>query len=128
MTEEQARAIFTLAGIEVKNLYRLPNGYWPDCPDYKEIRDQNPWWLVNTVKYGLIKIGCRKRVISIDWEDTLCRFSVTTDDVTKEDWMVHAWTYYKAVEYLTNFVQVDSEKTRIKAELAKAEYVKKTQV
>lgn len=50
---------------------------------------------------GLIQIGWRKRVISIDWSDTGIRRVVTEDDVTKDDTMVHAYSYAKALAYLT---------------------------
>jgi len=127
MTETEARAIFTLAGIEVFNLWQLPNGYHGpartenlDIPrvyeegvtllTYPQLEFLNsavpsfksPWWLVKT-KHGLIEIGWRKRVISIDWSDTPIRKHVTKDDVTKDLTSVHAWSLEKAVEYLKAF-------------------------
>lgn len=65
MTEDHVRAIFLLAGLSVHKLHKLANQYWPDHPDYAEVRRENPWWLVAT-DAGLVKIGWRKRVISID--------------------------------------------------------------
>ena len=96
----EVHAIFALAGFEVKRVWELANGYWPDHPDYDEVR--TPWWLVDT-DIGLVQIGWRKRVLSIDWGDwgsCEVRALVTKDDVTKGDGMVHAWTTEKAVEYL----------------------------
>lgn len=102
MNEAQMRAIFLLSGIEIISVFELANGYWPDVPNYAELRRESPWWLVRTAA-GLVQIGWRKRVISVDWSDTCVRQVVTPDDVTKEDTMVHAYSYGKAVEYLTTF-------------------------
>jgi hypothetical protein len=101
MKEDYAKALFLLAGIDVLAMYRLENEYWPDTPAYAKERRENPWWLVKT-SFGLIKIGWRKRVISIDWSDTALRLNLTQDDVTKSETYVHAWTYVKALEYLTS--------------------------
>jgi hypothetical protein len=90
--------LFEKAGIEVINHWELPNGYWPKA--YLETSMTSPWWLVQT-SIGMIKIGWRKRVITIHWDATPLRTIVTTDDVTKDDTMVHAWGSEKAVEYLT---------------------------
>lgn len=114
--EEKMRALFTLAGIKVLSCWQLPNGYWPECiPSdwedqnqvgdflrYAKIRASSPWWLVKT-KVGLIKIGWRKRVLNIDWSDTLIRAIVTDDNVTKSHVGVHAWSEEKAIEYLKAF-------------------------
>ena len=95
---EDFEALFRLAGIEVSNWHELPNCYWP--AHYAELRAAHPWWLAMT-PFGAIKIGWRKRVLSISWQDTKVRAIVTKDDVTKEDWLVHAWSLPKALEYLT---------------------------
>lgn len=102
MTKEQVSAIFLLAGLPTTDLHKLANCYWPDAPDYDEIRRANPWWLVITPA-GPIKIGWRKRVISIEWGGTPIRKVITADDVTKGDDHVHAYGYAKAVEHLTAF-------------------------
>lgn len=101
MNAEQVRALFLLAGIEVEKLHQLENKYWPDVPVYAELRRTSPWWLVRT-PFGEIEIGWRKRVMSIDWSDTKLRELITEDDVTKDEHLVHAWTYVKALEYLSN--------------------------
>jgi hypothetical protein len=98
MNEEEAKALFLLAGFNVTRFHRLENQYWPEA--YVEERKRSPWWLALT-EFGPIKIGWRKRVISINWEDTPSRVLVTEDDVTKEPTLVHAWSYVKALEYLT---------------------------
>lgn len=87
----------TLAGFVVRKSWELANGYWPDHPDYDDVRE--PWWLFLT-DLGLIRIGWRKRVIAIDWEACEVRGIVTDDDVTKDATSVHAWKVEKAVEYL----------------------------
>lgn len=100
MTEEMVRALFLVAGIDVLNLWKIENKYWPEA--YVEERRASPWWLVQT-KWGMIEIGWRKRVISIDWKDTPLReINLTLEDVTKTETMIHAWTYIKAVEYLNS--------------------------
>lgn len=88
-------SIFTLAGITVTKHWELPNNYWPDA--YLKLRAENPWWLVSTVECGIIRIGWRKNVISIDWENYHWQ---PTDEVTKDGSSVHAHTLEKAIEYL----------------------------
>lgn len=95
--EARVRALFLLAGIEVKKIYQIENPYWPDA--YVEERKRSPWFLVHTPD-GMMKIGWRKRVLSINWNDTSIRMLVTADSTTKDLDHVHAWTYAKAVEYL----------------------------
>lgn len=99
---DKLRAVFLLADIEVKSFHRLPNGYCPeDCCSHR------PWALVET-KYGLIKIGWRKKVISIEWskdlkihgKDTLAKGD---DWVTSLENGVHAWGYGKAIDQLVSF-------------------------
>lgn len=110
MTEQQLNALFLLAGFEVDRTYKIQNEYWGNDP---EMQQRSPWWLVKT-KFGLIKIGWRKRVINIDWSDTSFRSGestyasgellgpVTNDKVTKNKTIVHAWTYGNAVNYLSS--------------------------
>lgn len=92
-------AILTLAGIEAKSAKQIVNAYWPAHSDYDDMRAKYPWWAVE-VEEGTITIGWRKRVIAIDWSMTSRRGLVTHDDVTKDNAMVHAYSYEKAVEYL----------------------------
>lgn len=102
MTEAEAKSLFTLAGLKVNRVWKLQNQYWPDVDDYLKIRAKHPWWLVMT-DHGLVELGWRKRVISIDWSATNVRAVVTTDDVTKCETLVHAWGFPDAVKYLTNW-------------------------
>lgn len=95
--EQLCRSIFTLAGIEVLRVWRLPNQYWRR----PEADEKSPWFLVKT-DAGLIQIGWRKRAIAIDWGDTNIRQIVTGDEVTKNESLVHALSTAKAVEYLSS--------------------------
>lgn len=101
MSEAEARGIFTLAGLDIERLMVLVDGYGypPSDERFFETPPQQVWWFVKTA-LGWIEIGWRKRVIQIDWTDTALRGSVTPDDVTKSDSMVHAWSVEKAIEYL----------------------------
>ena len=106
MDEGQMKALFLLAGFEVESTYKLVNEY------YSDPQSESPWWLVKT-EFGLIKIGWRKRVINIDWSDTDYKSGVskfyddrpidklTTDETTNWETGVHAWSYGKAVDYLS---------------------------
>jgi len=115
MNEEQVKALFLLAGFNVTRLHRLENKYWPDA--YVELRQKSPWWLAIT-EFGPIQIGWRKRVISINWEDTPARLEVTEDEVTKDKTGVHAWSYSKALEYLTTLAAAQHAARRAVSESA----------
>lgn len=88
----------------------IPNGYGAS-PEYCIF----PWFIVTT-GIGRIKIGWRKRVIHIDWTDTLQKKKTEelfpNEDVTKnsnyeETRYIHAWGYEKAKEYLDIIHKVD---------------------
>ena len=76
----------------------IPNGY---CSEWccKHL----PWFVVTT-KLGRITIGWRKRVISIEWKDSMIKKTAQElfekEDVTKWDTGIHAWGYDKAKEYI----------------------------
>lgn len=91
-------ALLRLSGIKPLAVYEIANQYWGQD---SEVGRANPWWLVLTAA-GPIVIGWRKRVISINWKDTYVRAKATIDEgVTSELDYCHAWSYAKAVEYLT---------------------------
>jgi hypothetical protein len=81
----------------------IPNGY---CSDW--CCRHLPWFIVTT-SIGRIKIGWRKRVINIDWSDTVCHeYSAvlfSDEDTTTYDQYVHAWSMEKAGEYITRIIQ-----------------------
>ncbi len=102
MTELEMRALMLLAGFDVIKSERRPNGYWPDCPDYDELRRQSPWWSVVT-PHGQIILGDRKRVCEIGWalRQKITAEEVSTDDVTKYRHSIHAWSRVDALRHLT---------------------------
>jgi hypothetical protein len=106
------------AGLGRALLTMIPNEYWKDGAE--------PWCLVRT-PFGTLKMGWRKRVLSIDWsqvlEDRMKRVEkldidvrydarnalrdafdgkvlFPNDDVTRWETGVHAWNESKIVEYL----------------------------
>jgi hypothetical protein len=134
MTKEEVQAIFLLAGMPVENLYEIKNEYWPQAY-VKEIA-ADPWWLVKT-EYGLIKIGWRKRVINIDWVSTRMRLKhlpqegelgehgLTTDDVTKSESNIHAWTFGKTIDYISILKLRFQQFTYVNTEEGKADMIKR---
>lgn len=79
----------------------IPNGYWgADHP--AGVLD--PWFEVTT-RLGLIVIGWRKRVISIDWSDAnestpKAEDLFSAENVTKGEKSIHAWSLEDAARYL----------------------------
>ena len=77
----------------------IPNGY---CSDWccKHL----PWFVITT-PVGKFKIGWRKSVMNIDWEQTLCTKTAEelfpNDDVTKSGRSIHSWSYENAKRYIT---------------------------
>lgn len=76
----------------------IPNGY---CSQY--CCKHKPWFIVTT-KNGRIKIGCRKRVVEIDWSDSTIELTAEDlfpeENVTKGDKYIHAWGMDKVNEYI----------------------------
>lgn len=87
--KEKLLSLFKLAGIKVACHWNIENGYGGDAAD----------WLLVRTEIGLIEIGWRKRVISIDWSDTGIQYFIE-DDVTKNEHSCHAWNYENAIKYL----------------------------
>lgn len=80
----------------------IPNGYCREaCCEHR------PWFIVTTAK-GRITIGWRKRVISIDWSDSiinaLAEEMFPEESTTKFNQTIHAWSYDKATEYIRRIV------------------------
>jgi len=86
---EKLLAVFKLAGIPVEKYWNIKNGYGYDKAD---------WLLIQTSK-GMIEIGWRKRVISINWSDTGIKHLVG-GETTQSESMCHAWSFEDAVKYL----------------------------
>lgn len=99
MLEDEVRSMLRVAGIKYRSLYQLENRYWPKA--YVNERANSPWWLI-VLDQGEIVIGWRKRVISINWSATPFRKIVTEDNVTKGEDHVHAYSMFKATEYLVS--------------------------
>lgn len=99
-------ALFELADFKVTAMTETTNKYWGTSFVYdsrikvREAISKSPWWLVQT-DTGCIHLGWRKNVFSISWEHTDFKGIITEDEVTKEDQLVHANNYVKALEYLT---------------------------
>lgn len=98
VAEQDKKDILSLFGDRSIFVDEIPNGY---CSEYccKHL----PWFIVTTKK-GRIKIGWRKRVIHIDWEDSIIKEDADTlfpdEDVTKFGKGIHAWGLDKAKEYI----------------------------
>lgn len=113
LSEEQVRALFLIAQINVTGLWRRPNQYitYDQREDEQTTRSEavyresHPWWLVRT-EWGMIEIGPRKRVIEVDWSDTKLPVifqdtdPINVDNVTNDKYYFHAWDFEKLVIYL----------------------------
>ncbi len=80
----------------------IPNEYW------RNAAHGTPWLMVTTPK-GRIKIGWRKRVIVVDWEQSVISANADSlfpdEDVTRSRKMIHAWGYEKATEYIKKILE-----------------------
>lgn len=100
--ENDKTEILSIFGDRVILVEEIPNGY---CSRYccKHL----PWFIVTTTK-GKIKLGWRKRVIQIEWEDSIIPEDAETlfpdEDVTKFGKGIHAWGIDKAKEYINKLL------------------------
>lgn len=95
----------------------VPNGYWgPESP--WSVGD--PWYRVTTT-IGHLIVGWRKRVIHLDWKDTVLRSRnvegritrpppsgqevFPNEDVTRLETGIHAWGYDKLTEYVQTLLE-----------------------
>jgi len=94
--EEEKKELLSLFGDRVIFAEEIPNGYGNSWH-----YSQSPWYKVTTSK-GVVTLGWRKRVIQISWEPRVSMKAeeLFSDDVTKDDHMIHAWGYDKAKQYI----------------------------
>jgi len=82
----------------------IPNGY---CSRW--CCRHLPWFIVTT-KVGRIRIGWRKRVICIEWEDTIGTKTseelFAEEDTTKGERMIHAWSIENAKRYIDKILGI----------------------
>lgn len=99
-TKKEREDILALFGDRTIFVEEIPNGY--------STQYGRPWFVVTT-RVGRIKIGWRKRVINIDWSETVGKVKAEElfkdETTTKGDsydnyFYIHAWSYEKAKEYL----------------------------
>lgn len=80
----------------------IPNGY---CSLF--CCAHLPWFIVTT-KVGRIKVGWRKHVINIDWEDTPKTMTAEElfpkENVTKGHKTIHAWDIHSARKYVAAII------------------------
>jgi hypothetical protein len=80
----------------------IENGY---CNDW--CCSHLPWFIVTT-EIGRFTIGWRKRVISIDWSQTVGTKTAeelfADEDVTKGEKSIHAWSVEKAKSYIDKII------------------------
>jgi len=97
-SEAEKSEIVSLFGDRSIYVEEIENGY-----DNNYYSKHLPWFIVTTNK-GRIKIGWRKRVINIDWSDSIIEQDADTlfpeEDVTKYDKLIHAWSLEKAKKYI----------------------------
>ena len=103
--EQRFREVFTQAGFKINYMDAISNQYCP-CDGCA------PWFVVET-EFGPITIGWRKRVISIDWSESIqtdahareITAQFEGENVTKGSTSIHAWGWDKAKEYLSRIRQ-----------------------
>ncbi|MCP4762868.1 MAG: hypothetical protein GY870_13900 [archaeon] len=85
----------------------IPNEY---CSDW--CCRHLPWFIITTT-IGRFKIGWRKRVIEIDWSETVntkdSEELFKSEDVTKGEKYIHAWNIDKASEYIEKITNQQQE-------------------
>lgn len=97
-THEDLLAAFVNAGLEPVYVQEVHNEYENQPPG-----SDSPWLLVTT-RLGHFKVGWRKRVIILDWEQTEVGYSAQVlfdgENVTMEGKMIHCYGYAKLTDYL----------------------------
>lgn len=110
-TKARIEAAFNAAGAGLIYMEAIPNGY--HAPDTLWAVGV-PWYRVTT-SVGHFVVGWRKRVIHLEWKDTVLRARKTVgvpsgeevfpgEDVTRWETGIHAWSYAKLVEYVRTLI------------------------
>lgn len=98
MFEDEIEELKNLFGSEAIYTKQIENKY-SDLGSFKFRK-----WLKVTTRKGIIVIGWRKRVINIDWSRSDIKNTAydlfPDEDVTKDDYYIHAWGINKAKEYI----------------------------
>ncbi|MFA5377083.1 MAG: hypothetical protein WC455_15135 [Dehalococcoidia bacterium] len=84
----------------------IPNGY---CSQW--CCRHRPWFIVTT-EIGRFKIGWRKRVIHIEWTETVGAKTAEElfhNDVTKGEKYIHAWSLEEARDYVQRIMSSSRE-------------------
>lgn len=103
---DAAHECFRRAGFVEYSFVEIKNEYCPPHLDGSEcsICSQLPWLFVHT-GLGTFKVGWRKRVISLEWSNTIVNRSAESlfpaENTTRWETGIHAWGYNKLEEYLT---------------------------
>ena len=99
--QEFFKKVLERSELPYDSMKAIPNQYHSGIYD-------TPWFIVAT-KWGPIKIGWRKRVISISWAGSQINhngdITFKEEKVTTDRTLVHAWGEDKAVEYLRTLSQ-----------------------
>jgi hypothetical protein len=96
-TETSFRDVFNKAEFKYALFSHVPNQYR---------NSRTPPWLRVRTEIGIITIGWRSHVISIEWSNMINKDKkllplFSEESVTKEEGLIHAYGYEKAIEYLS---------------------------
>jgi len=102
----EMEGVFTRAGFPKVNLVTIPNEYHGGQNGQKVPYYAAPWYLAQVGDGPVFKIGWRKSVININWQDSGMNLEhlFESEQVTKGPYLIHAHGYDKAVEYLAKIV------------------------
>lgn len=97
-----AERIFKAADLAPIFIKKIPNEY--DAAYFPLMS-----WLLVTTPVGTFKIGSRKRVLHLEWTDTVVVETAEElfpdEDVTKLGRVIHAWSDAKATQYIRRIAE-----------------------
>ncbi len=109
-SQEQATSMMKLAGFKFSEVYELVNRYWGGAK-------YNPWptgsWWLFITPFGPIRLGCRKRVMEIDWGATKQKIDLGRPE--SEKWI----TIGEYCAHVYNIPTVIRDLTKLREELEK---------